>query len=154
MAKPKPNAVGSSVQRPRPVPVPLPSPGPTPKPESPSSNTLLKWLIGVPLVALYCIYILQLHLLIPQAISALPKEYLSLEFLVYGPVGVRYWQRAKGDAAPRLQPFVRHIVAVGDLHGDLPNARKVLQFAGVVDKEGNWTGNADYFVQTGDIIDR
>ena len=50
--------------------------------------------------------------------------------------------------------FTRRIVAVGDLHGDMPNALKVLQMADVVDHEGNWTGNVDYFVQTGDIIDR
>ncbi|KAJ7593324.1 Metallo-dependent phosphatase-like protein [Mycena floridula] len=51
-------------------------------------------------------------------------------------------------------PFTRHIVSVGDLHGDYPNAQKVLQFSGVVDEFGNWTGNVDIFVQTGDIIDR
>ncbi|OCH93056.1 Metallo-dependent phosphatase [Obba rivulosa] len=50
--------------------------------------------------------------------------------------------------------FVRRIVAVGDLHGDLPNAQKVLRMAGVVDEAGNWTGEVDFFVQTGDIIDR
>ena len=52
------------------------------------------------------------------------------------------------------RPFSRHIVAVGDMHGDLPNALKVLKFSGVVDEFGNWTGNVDFFVQTGDIIDR
>ncbi|KAJ7158618.1 Metallo-dependent phosphatase-like protein [Mycena filopes] len=51
-------------------------------------------------------------------------------------------------------PYTRHIVAVGDLHGDFGNAQKVLQFSGVVDEFGNWTGEADFFVQTGDIIDR
>lgn len=50
--------------------------------------------------------------------------------------------------------FTRHIVAVGDLHGDLPNARRVLQFSGVTDDLGKWSGNVDFFVQTGDIIDR
>ena len=50
--------------------------------------------------------------------------------------------------------FVRRIVAVGDLHGDFGNARKVLEMSGVVDKEGEWTGHVDFFVQTGDIIDR
>ncbi|CAK5268383.1 unnamed protein product [Mycena citricolor] len=50
--------------------------------------------------------------------------------------------------------YTRHIVAVGDLHGDLKNAQKVLQFSGVVDDLGDWTGHADFFVQTGDIIDR
>jgi Calcineurin-like phosphoesterase len=51
-------------------------------------------------------------------------------------------------------PFSRHIVAVGDLHGDLPNARRVLDFSGVVDEFGDWSGDVDFFVQTGDIIDR
>ncbi|KAJ7928900.1 Metallo-dependent phosphatase-like protein [Mycena leptocephala] len=51
-------------------------------------------------------------------------------------------------------PYTRHIVAVGDLHGDMKNAQTVLQFSGVVDEFGNWTGDADFFVQTGDIIDR
>ena len=45
-------------------------------------------------------------------------------------------------------------MAVGDLHGDMPNALKVLQLGGVVDEYGNWTGDVDYLVQTGDIIDR
>ncbi|KAJ7364184.1 Metallo-dependent phosphatase-like protein [Mycena albidolilacea] len=51
-------------------------------------------------------------------------------------------------------PYTRHIVAVGDLHGDIKNAQTVLEFSGVVDSFGNWTGEADFFVQTGDIIDR
>ncbi|TDL25706.1 Metallo-dependent phosphatase [Rickenella mellea] len=50
--------------------------------------------------------------------------------------------------------FTTRIVAVGDLHSDFENAQTVLKMAGVVDEHGNWTGNVDYFVQTGDIIDR
>ncbi|KAI0091237.1 Metallo-dependent phosphatase-like protein [Irpex rosettiformis] len=50
--------------------------------------------------------------------------------------------------------FTRRIVAVGDLHGDLGNALKVLHMANVVDGEGQWSGGVDFFVQTGDIIDR
>ncbi|EIN04810.1 Metallo-dependent phosphatase [Punctularia strigosozonata HHB-11173 SS5] len=50
--------------------------------------------------------------------------------------------------------FTRRIVAVGDLHGDIGNAQKVLNMAGVVDQHGNWSGDIDFFVQTGDIIDR
>lgn len=49
---------------------------------------------------------------------------------------------------------VLRIVAVGDLHGDYDNALEVLQMADVVDANGSWTGNVDYFVQTGDIVDR
>ncbi|KAF8126896.1 Metallo-dependent phosphatase [Boletus edulis] len=50
--------------------------------------------------------------------------------------------------------FARRIIAIGDIHGDLENAGRVLQMAGVVDEDGNWSGNTDVFVQTGDIIDR
>lgn len=50
--------------------------------------------------------------------------------------------------------FTRRIVAVGDLHGDIGNALEVLQMAGVVDEDGKWSGGVDFFVQTGDIIDR
>ncbi|KAI0303718.1 Metallo-dependent phosphatase-like protein [Multifurca ochricompacta] len=46
------------------------------------------------------------------------------------------------------------IVAVGDLHGDIGNAQKVLEMARVVDSDGRWSGDVDVFVQTGDIIDR
>jgi hypothetical protein len=62
--------------------------------------------------------------------------------------------------APNIQgdlpedAFVRRIVAVGDLHGDFGNARKVLEMSGVIDTTGKWTGDVDFFVQTGDIIDR
>ena len=48
---------------------------------------------------------------------------------------------------------VRRIVAVGDLHGDYGNARKVLEMSGVIDKKGDWSGKVDFFVQIGDIID-
>ncbi|KAF9052507.1 hypothetical protein BDZ89DRAFT_1056849 [Hymenopellis radicata] len=58
------------------------------------------------------------------------------------------------DSYDDPRPYTRHIVAVGDLHGDFPNARKVLQFSGVIDDKGAWSGDVDYFVQTGDIIDR
>lgn len=55
---------------------------------------------------------------------------------------------------PGTPTFKRRVVAIGDLHGDLPNALKVLEMAGVIDSERQWTGNTDYLVQTGDIVDR
>lgn len=59
------------------------------------------------------------------------------------------------EYAPHKAPaFSRRIVAVGDLHGDLRNAHTVLKLAGVVDGRGDWANGVDYFVQTGDIIDR
>ena len=62
----------------------------------------------------------------------------------------------EGDKAEESEryPFSRRIVAVGDLHGDLYNARRVLDFSGVTDEFGDWSGDVDFFVQTGDIIDR
>jgi len=60
----------------------------------------------------------------------------------------------EGLKASMRTKFTRQVVAVGDLHGDLPNARRVLQFSGVTDDRGDWSGNVDFFVQTGDIIDR
>lgn len=59
------------------------------------------------------------------------------------------------DYAPAPRPrFTRKIIAVGDIHGDIGNAERILQMAGVVDENNNWSGNVDVFVQTGDIIDR
>lgn len=57
--------------------------------------------------------------------------------------------------APAGPPsFQRTIVAVGDLHGDFPNMMEVLKMSGVVSKNETWSGEVDYFVQTGDIVDR
>jgi hypothetical protein len=56
---------------------------------------------------------------------------------------------SKDEAEPQ---FVRRIVAIGDLHGDLPNAMKVLRMTRVIDERGNWSGDVDFLVQTGDII--
>lgn len=48
--------------------------------------------------------------------------------------------------------YERRIVGIGDLHGDLPNALKVLKMTGVLDERGHWSGDIDFLVQTGDII--
>lgn len=67
-------------------------------------------------------------------------------------VSANYASDIQGDLPE--DAFVRRVVAVGDLHGDFGNALKVLEMSGVIDKEGGWTGLIDFFVQTGDIIDR
>ncbi|KZT40017.1 Metallo-dependent phosphatase [Sistotremastrum suecicum HHB10207 ss-3] len=70
------------------------------------------------------------------------------------------WTKSSSDdeALPSFPPanatYTRTIVAVGDLHSHYPNALKVLQMADVVDSKGDWSGNVDYFVQTGDMVDR
>ncbi|XP_052175773.1 shewanella-like protein phosphatase 1 [Diospyros lotus] len=48
------------------------------------------------------------------------------------------------------------IVAVGDLHGDLAQARRALEMAGVLGSDGQdlWTGGETVLIQLGDILDR
>ncbi len=81
-------------------------------------------------------------------------------------------QRAKVEeveshaaAAPPKPPVVElapvltraapeRLVAVGDLHGDLDHARRVLRLAGAIDERDRWVGGRLVVVQTGDEIDR
>ncbi|MCB9777110.1 MAG: metallophosphoesterase [Alphaproteobacteria bacterium] len=56
--------------------------------------------------------------------------------------------------APPPPASAARIVAVGDLHADLPAALAVLQLAGVVDEAGRWSGGRTVLVQTGDTTDR
>ncbi len=55
-------------------------------------------------------------------------------------------------AAPTQQP--NRIVAIGDLHADLPAALATLRMAGLIDADGSWSGGGDTLIQTGDITDR
>ncbi|GLT80712.1 hypothetical protein SLA2020_521370 [Shorea laevis] len=50
----------------------------------------------------------------------------------------------------------RRIIAVGDLHGDLDQARRALQIGGVLssDAEDLWTGEDTVLIQLGDVLDR
>ena len=54
---------------------------------------------------------------------------------------------ASAFASPRL-------VAVGDVHGDLPAFKAILSQAGILDKGGAWAGGDAILVQVGDLIDR
>ncbi|KAF9557428.1 Metallo-dependent phosphatase [Agrocybe pediades] len=122
----------------------------------------------IPLIALYLIYNFKLHLFI-NSISTWPTQrQIVTEISTFARHKLFPWTikvdaekeaEEEEEAAAELalsgrQPFTRHIVAVGDLHGDLPNARRVLRFANVIDEFGDWSGEVDFFVQTGDIIDR
>jgi TPR repeat protein len=46
------------------------------------------------------------------------------------------------------------VIAIGDVHGDYEQFVAVLESAGLVDGQGNWTGGATHLVQTGDVLDR
>ena len=49
---------------------------------------------------------------------------------------------------------VDRIVAVGDVHGDVPALTGVLRAAGVMDRDNNWSGGKTHLVQNGDLLDR
>lgn len=124
----------------------------------------------------YCFHSVRLNLVIPKSdtihwVSEKFKQTIPLgnqfHHIVNSKLGTGYADTAAGreGSEPSFtsqiqsytgsrKPFTRHIVAVGDLHGDLPNARRVLRFSDVIDDFDNWSGNVDFFVQTGDIIDR
>ena len=74
--------------------------------------------------------------------------------IVYLLLYLRNARSLLGDVPGRHVQHSTRIVAVGDLHGDIGNAQKVLEMARVVDSDGIWSGEVDIFVQTGDIIDR
>ncbi len=86
--------------------------------------------------------------------------FIGLSTIVYLALSFRGSQNSQQHVLPlQVVPDVRiarstRIIAVGDLHGDIGNAQKVLEMARVVDSDGNWSGEVDIFVQTGDIIDR
>ncbi len=46
------------------------------------------------------------------------------------------------------------VVAVGDVHADLPALKAVLTEAGVLDARGAWSGGNTILVQLGDLVDR
>jgi hypothetical protein len=60
---------------------------------------------------------------------------------------------AAAQPAPAPVPATR-IIAVGDVHGDLPAFKAVLAQAGLIDAAGGWTGGDAVLVQLGDVIDR
>ena len=45
------------------------------------------------------------------------------------------------------------VIAIGDLHGDLSQARALLLASQLVDEQGNWSGGSATLVQTGDVLD-
>ena len=59
-----------------------------------------------------------------------------------------------GAAAEAGRSGPERLVAIGDLHGDLAAARRVLRLAGAIDEKDAWVGGKLVVVQTGDAVDR
>ncbi|MGI8705878.1 MAG: metallophosphoesterase [Sphingomicrobium sp.] len=61
---------------------------------------------------------------------------------------------AVGPAAALPPPQPARIIAVGDLHGDFAAWRDIAGAAGLVGRNGQWTGGRTTLVQVGDMVDR
>ena len=61
--------------------------------------------------------------------------------------------KAGAPGAPAQAP-VSGITAIGDVHGDFKTFHALLVRAGLIDREGRWTGGKRHLVQTGDLLDR
>lgn len=59
-----------------------------------------------------------------------------------------------GGTTRYARPAAAHVVAIGDLHGDLSVTRRALKLAGAIDDSDHWVGGALTVVQVGDTIDR
>ncbi|KAH6766236.1 Calcineurin-like metallo-phosphoesterase superfamily protein [Perilla frutescens var. hirtella] len=62
----------------------------------------------------------------------------------------------KNSSGPLRTVFPQpgRLVAVGDIHGDLPKAKSALRLAGLIGPGDRWSGGAATVVQVGDIFDR
>lgn len=58
-----------------------------------------------------------------------------------------------GECIKTVYSDVKRIIALGDIHGDLKLAKKLLQIAKVIDDNNNWIGKDTFVVQIGDQID-
>lgn len=61
---------------------------------------------------------------------------------------------ADGSATLPQASTTHRVIAIGDHHGDLAQARSALRIGGVLDEEDRWIGGTSLVVQTGDILDR
>jgi len=53
-----------------------------------------------------------------------------------------------------ILPTRQRVVAIGDLHGDLGKSKEAFRLAGLIDKDGHWSGGKTLVVQVGDQLDR
>ena len=62
---------------------------------------------------------------------------------------------AAGATAPvAAQHGAGRVVAIGDVHGAGDQLHEILQQAGLIDDEGDWSGGTATLIQTGDFTDR
>lgn len=63
-------------------------------------------------------------------------------------IPLQFSNKNKEEVAQIDNPGIRRIVAVGDLHGDLPNTLKTFKMAGLINDNRDWIAGNAVFVQT------
>ncbi len=48
----------------------------------------------------------------------------------------------------------KEVIAIGDIHGDLPRLKAILSHAGLINEKDKWIGKDSMLIQLGDTIDR
>lgn len=51
-----------------------------------------------------------------------------------------------------IKPVPGRVIAVGDIHGDLPALGAILEECGIIDPTGKWKGGSDHLVLLGDLV--
>ena len=99
----------------------------------------------------------------PQPAAASPQTASAAESAAPAVSAANTAPQAKSkteSGADRLQSVrdvwtgVDRVIVVGDVHGDYEQFVGVLESAGLIDGNGNWTGGKTHLVQTGDVVDR
>ena len=92
----------------------------------------------------------------PASTTAFPADRCARLHRGAGPAAALLLLLAAGGAtAPaEARPASGRVVAIGDIHGAGDQLHEILQRAGLIDAERNWTGGTATLVQTGDFTDR
>ena len=92
----------------------------------------------------------------PASTTAFPADRCARLHRGAGPAAALLLLLAAGGATPpaEARPGSGRVVAIGDIHGAGDQLREILQHAGLIDAERNWTGGTATLVQTGDFTDR
>eukprot|EP01084_Bolivina_argentea_P092857 167027_1 len=79
---------------------------------------------------------------------------VSIEFKSKSFLSQISWSNTLNTIEMRDISKYNKIITVGDLHGDLDQAIKILTLTNIIDINQNWIANNTILIQTGDIVDR
>lgn len=90
------------------------------------------------------------------AVPSLVSDFVDtfVDFSVSGGIFLPPEPESAKSSLRTVFPQPGRLVAVGDIHGDLPKAKSALRLAGLIGPDDRWSGGAATVVQVGDIFDR